>query len=169
MYNYNYPIGVFGGRNLVSLIEKMLSVDSVWAIVGIFEDPKKGEGKIYTYLKKRGYKVYGVSHKTKNIKEDPCYSSFKKLPQSPDVVSFAFYSDVTEEVVEEALSQGVKNFWFQPGVGSNKVLEKLMKEDVGIVVNYCVIEELRRIRFRKFAKSMKKFYLFRNKQSKEEE
>jgi len=129
----------------MSSLEQMLE-QKVWAVVGASENRQKFGYKILMFLRKKGYKVYGVNPRTENINGVPCFPDLGSLPERPDVVNFVVPPEVCERVLEEGLQQGIKNYWIQPGAGDERVLEKLMHAGVQMVFNHCVMVEVRRQR-----------------------
>lgn len=138
----------------MSLLESMLE-KRVWAVVGATENRHKFGYKVAVFLHKKGYQVYGVNPKAQNINEIPCYPDLASLPEKPDVVSFVVPPEATARVVDEGLSQGIQNYWIQPGAGDEKVMEKLMQSGARMVFNHCVMVELNQQRMESFKKTLK--------------
>jgi len=72
-----------------------------FAVVGATTDAKKYGNEIFRNLISRGYEVYPVSLKLKELERTKCYPSLSDIPVKVDVVDFAVPPSVTEEILKE--------------------------------------------------------------------
>ncbi len=114
----------------------------VWAVVGASTDPGKWGYRVYTALRKRGYQVYPVNPRAKQVAGDQCYPTLAALPEQPDVVSVIIPPVLGEALVDEVADAGITRLWFQPGAESAANLAKAQARGISAVANACVLEEM---------------------------
>jgi len=96
-----------------------------FALIGATDNPDKYGYQIFKNLKSRGYEVYPVSPRLKELEGTTCYASLTSIPVKVDVVDFVVPPAVTEQVLKECKELGLPRIWLQPGSES---------EDA---INYC--------------------------------
>ena len=72
-----------------------------FAVVGATDNPGKYGHQIFKNLKNRGYEVYPVNLKLKELEGTRCYASLADIPFKVDVVDFVVPPEVTEEILKE--------------------------------------------------------------------
>ena len=55
-----------------------------FAVIGATDNPEKYGNRIIKNLKKRGYEVYPVNPKLKEVEGLPCYASVAEIPVNPE-------------------------------------------------------------------------------------
>src|SRR4030043_1114018 len=86
-----------------------------FAIVGATDNPEKYGHQIFKNLKNRGYEVYPVNPKLKELEGTRCYASLANIPVKVDVVDFVVPPGVTEEILKECKELGLSRIWLPPG------------------------------------------------------
>ena len=132
--------GVVNGE----LIRSFLDKKNVFAVVGASRNPEKYGHRVYRNLKEAGYTVYPVNPNADEVLGDKCYPKLESLPVKPDVVDLVVPPKVTEEVVKECRSLGIRKVWMQPGSESEKSVEFCKKNGIEVVYGVCVMIERRR-------------------------
>jgi hypothetical protein len=125
------------------IIEKACNKDNVFAVVGASNNPSKYGYRIYSDLKSDGYKVYPVNPREESVQGDKAYPDIKSLPEKPDVVDIVTPPGVTEQVVKEAVEQGVGIVWMQPGAQSDAAIKYANDHGLLIVHDSCIMVERR--------------------------
>ncbi|HEY9687553.1 MAG TPA: CoA-binding protein [Coleofasciculaceae cyanobacterium] len=110
-----------------------------WAVIGVSEDREKYGNKIYRDLREAGYTVYAVNPKLETVEGDPCYSSVKTLPETPDVVDLVVPPKVAEQAIRDCLELGIKRVWFQPGSESDEAIRLAKDGDMEVVHDACIM------------------------------
>jgi predicted CoA-binding protein len=110
-----------------------------WAVIGVSEDREKYGNKIYRDLRNAGYTVYAVNPKLETVEGDPCYSSVKTLPETPDVVDLVVPPKVAEQTIRDCLALGIKRVWFQPGSESDEALQLAKDGGMEVVHDACIM------------------------------
>ena len=102
------------------------------AVVGVSDDASKYGHKIFRDLLNAGFPVKGVNPKGGFVLGQNIYKSLSEMEKRPDLVITVVHPGVTERVVEECNTLGVKHVWMQPGSDSDEAVRKA--GDYGIKV-----------------------------------
>jgi len=113
-------------------IEKFLAAPS-FGVVGASEDPEKYGHKCYAALLNYGYKAYPINPKAKTVLGNPAFSSIATLPEKVESLSVITPPPVTEKVVDDAIANGIKHIWMQPGAESPAAIEKAKKAGLNVI------------------------------------
>jgi len=111
------------------------------AVVGVSEDERKFGFKVFKDLMKKGQKVYGVNPNTNIVLGQKIYSRIKDLPKTPNLVITVVPPKVTEKIVDECISLGIKEIWMQPGSESEKVIKKAESNGISVIHDACIMIE----------------------------
>ena len=107
-----------------------------FAVVGATDNSQKYGNQIVKNLKNRGYEVYPVNPKLKEIEGSKCYPSLSDMPVKMDVVDFVVPPTVTEQILKECKELGLSRIWLQPGSESEAAItfcnENNMKVAYGV-------------------------------------
>ena len=107
-----------------------------FAVVGATDNTEKFGYKIFKNLKDRGFEVYPVNPKLKELDGTPVYPTLSDIPMKVDVVDFVVPPAVTEEILKECNKLGLKRIWLQPGSESQDAIQYCT--DNGMTVLYDV-------------------------------
>ncbi|MFC2093377.1 CoA-binding protein [Bacteroidota bacterium] len=123
------------------IIREFLTMKTV-ALVGASENPKKWGNSLFKELIKKGYRVYPVNPKTKEISGEKCYPSVKELPQEVENLILAVPKNITEQVVKDCPGTGIKRVWMQKGFGgegstSEEALKFCKENGIDVVYDLC--------------------------------
>jgi predicted CoA-binding protein len=110
-----------------------------FAVVGATDNPQKYGNQIVKNLKKRGYEVYPVNPKLKEIEGLTCYASLAEITCKVDVVDFVVPPGVTEETLKQCAEMGLKRIWLQPGSESQGAIDYCREKDMKVVHGACVM------------------------------
>lgn len=110
-----------------------------FAVVGASDNINKNGYKILKKLIAKGYEVYPVNPRIKEIEGLKCYPSLTDIPIKIDVVDIVTPPEVTEKIVEECKTMEIKRVWLQPGAESEKAVDFCNKNDIKIVYNTCIM------------------------------
>lgn len=124
-----------------AIIQEFLNKNNIFAVVGASRDPKKYGHQIFKDLKEAGYRVYPLNPQAERILGEDCYRSLRELPQKPDIVDVVVPPKVTEKIVRECNSLGIKKIWLQPGSESKEIIEFCQKNNIQVVHSVCVMIE----------------------------
>ena len=110
-----------------------------FAVVGASDNPEKYGNRIVKNLKARGYDVYPVNPRLKEIEGLKCYPSLAAIPEKIDVVDFVVPPQITESVLKECVRLGLNRIWLQPGSESPAAIEFCRTNNLKAVHDTCVM------------------------------
>ena len=103
------------------LIEAFFESSS-FAVVGASNDPSKYGHKVLESYRQHGFKAYPVNPREEQIQGLRCYASLAALTEPVGSVSVITPPAVTEKIVEEVATAGIRNLWLQPGAESPEAI-----------------------------------------------
>lgn len=107
-----------------ALIQDFLAAGP-WAVVGASTDRSKYGNKVLRCYQQAGKApVYPVHPKEREIEGLAAYPSLTALPERPRAVSIITPPKITEAVVEECATLGIRHLWMQPGAESPRAIER---------------------------------------------
>lgn len=109
------------------------------AVVGVSRKSSKFGNVIYKELKNKGYNVYGVNPNMDIIENDKCYKDLNELNGKIEAVVNVVSPKQTLEVVKEASSIGVKNFWMQQGSESDEAINYCKENGINEIHKECIL------------------------------
>jgi predicted CoA-binding protein len=110
-----------------------------FAVIGATDNPQKYGNRIVKNLKGRGYEVYPVNPKLKELEGLSCYPSLGAIPVKVDVVDFVVPPAVTEEILKQCKELGLNRIWLQPGSESEKAIAFCRENNLKCVHSVCVM------------------------------
>jgi len=110
-----------------------------FAVIGATNNPQKYGNQIMKNLKSRGYEVFPVNPRLKELDGLACYSSLADIPVKVDVVDFVVPPEVTEEVLKQCKELGLDRIWLQPGSESETAITYSRENNLKVVHSVCVM------------------------------
>jgi len=110
-----------------------------FAVVGATDNPQKFGNQIVKNLKNRGYQVYPVNPKLKELEGLTCYASVAEIPVKVDVVDFVVPPHATEEILKQCKALGLDRIWLQPGSESEAAIAFCQENNLKVVHSVCVM------------------------------
>jgi predicted CoA-binding protein len=110
-----------------------------FAVVGATDNTKKYGYEIFKNLKSRGYEVYPVNPRLKELEGVKCYPSLTDIPTKVDVVDFVVPPEVTEATLKECQKLGLERIWLQPGSESEAAIAFCHENKLKVVHDTCVM------------------------------
>jgi len=114
-----------------------------WAVVGAHDDPARYGYKIFRVLKDRGYTVYPIHPRLKEIDGDPVYTRIADLPAVPDVIDMVVNPDTGLRVMEDIKAAGIRYAWMQPGTRSLEIRDYAAANGIELIED-CVLVQVDR-------------------------
>lgn len=115
-------------------IDKFLE-GSPFAVVGASASREKYGNQVLRCYWHAGRVAFPVNPTAATIEGAPCYPSLSALPQRPHAVSLITPPAVSERVIDEALSLGLKHFWFQPGSEHEGAITKAQTAGCNVIAH----------------------------------
>jgi len=110
-----------------------------FAIVGATSNTRKYGHQIFRNMKSRGYEVYPVNPKLKELEGVKCYASLDNIPVKVDVVDFVVPPEVTEVILKDCKRLGLNRIWLQPGSESEAAIAYCHQNNMKVVHDVCVM------------------------------
>lgn len=110
-----------------------------FAVVGATDNPQKYGNQIVKNLKSRGYEVYPVNPRLKELEGFRCYSTLADVPVKVDVVDFVVPPEATEEILRQCKKLKLNRIWLQPGSESEKAIAFCHENNLKVVHSVCVM------------------------------
>ncbi len=110
-----------------------------FAVAGSFRNESKYAYRILKTLKEKGYEVYPVNPRLREVDGLTCYPSVKEIPESVDVVDIVTTPQITEKIVRECKEKGISRVWIQPGAESQAAIKFCKDNNIEVVHNLCIM------------------------------
>lgn len=110
-----------------------------FAVVGATDNPEKYGNQIFKNLKSRGYEVYPVNPKLKELDGVKCYPCLADIPVKVDVVDFVVPPEVTEAIIKDCRQLELNRIWLQPGSESEATIDYCRENSMKVVHDVCVM------------------------------
>lgn len=94
-----------------------------FAVVGASQDRQKYGNKVLRVYQQNNLAAVPVNPTADEVEGLQAYPDLPSVPGSVDGVSIITPPRVTERVVNQALSLGIKNIWMQPGAESAAAID----------------------------------------------
>jgi predicted CoA-binding protein len=120
------------------LIKEFMS-QKRFAVVGATDNPQKYGNQIVKSLKSRGYEVYPVNPRIKELEGLNCYPGLADIPVKPDVVDFVVPPEATEEILKQCKELELNRIWLQPGSESETAIAFCCENNLKVVHSVCVM------------------------------
>ena len=121
------------------MIESLKNKSNSIALIGSSNDTRKYGNKILLDLTKKGYTVYPVNKKEKEIEGLKAYKNIEMLKEIPSIINFVIPPDEGLVVTRDLVEKGYDNFWYQPGAESNEISEFLKINKKNYIDDKCIM------------------------------
>ena len=119
----------------------MINKDFLYAVVGASTNEEKYGYKVFKDLLDAGYKVVSINPNENEILGEKVYPTLSEVKQPIDWVIFVTPPSVTEKVLEEVNTLGIKNVWMQPGAQSDTAIEFCKTKSINCIHDACIMIE----------------------------
>jgi predicted CoA-binding protein len=125
--------------NAMQELIKEFIAQKKFAVIGATDNTEKYGHQIFKNLTKRGYEVYPVNPKLKELEGVKCYPALSDIPVKVDVVDFVVPPPVTEATLKECPKLGLERIWLQPGSESEAAIAYCRDNKLKVVYGTCVM------------------------------
>ena len=115
--------------------------DKKIAVIGVSPREEKFGFRIFRDLLQNGFQVEGVHPLAPEVLGRKTYKNLSALPHPPDLVITVVPGQVTEKVVEECKSLGIKEIWMQPGSESQAAIKQAENYGMAVTHDACFMVE----------------------------
>lgn len=109
------------------------------AVIGVSQNDAKYGHKIFRDLLAAGHDVEGVNPAGGVVAGKQIFRSLTDIPETPTLVITVVSPAVTERVVEQCISRGVKEIWMQPGSESAAAIAKAEAAGISVTHHACIM------------------------------
>ena len=115
-----------------------------FAVVGASANREKYGNKVLRVYQQNKLEVVPVNPAGGEVEGLNAYTDLPSIPGSIDGVSIITPPKVTEQVVAQALSLGIKNIWMQPGAESDAAIDLAEQAGANVIAGGpCILVSLR--------------------------
>jgi uncharacterized protein len=112
------------------------------AVCGLSRSKDSGSGAVYLKLRSNGYQVFPVHPSAEALHGDKCYPNLGAIPGGVDAVFIMNSPDVSEKLVDEAISLGIKRVWmhnntFMPSSVSEAAVARCQEANINVIAVGC--------------------------------
>lgn len=104
-----------------------------FAVFGASTNRDKYGNKVLRCYMQHHKKVYPVNPRAQSIEGLKALHSVNELPAEVESISIITPPALTEGIVVEAISQGVKNIWMQPGAESKQAIDVCLEHGINVI------------------------------------
>jgi predicted CoA-binding protein len=115
-----------------------------FAVVGASTDREKYGNKVLRVYQQNQLEVVPINPNAAEVEGLKAYPDLASVPGEIDGVSIITPPKVTEHVVEEAVTRGIRNIWMQPGAESEVAIEAAENAGANVIGGGpCILVSLR--------------------------
>jgi predicted CoA-binding protein len=115
-------------------IERFLS-SPAYGVVGASARRHKYGNKLLRCYQQNGRQAIPVNPREQVIEGADCVGSVLDLPDDVKSLSVITPPEVTERIVQQAISKGIENVWMQPGAESEASVEACRKAGINVIAD----------------------------------
>ncbi len=107
----------------------------IFGVVGASTNQHKYGNKVLRCYQQNELRVIPVNPKEKQIEGLECVASVSDLPKGVQSISIITPPKVTEKVVEQAATRGIKNIWMQEGSESPAAVQYCEEQGLNVIAD----------------------------------
>ncbi len=115
-------------------IEQFLAAP-LFAVAGVSTNRNKYGNKVLRCYQQAGSNVIPVNNHADKIEGLDCINSVLDLPDEVISLSIITPPKITEQVVQQAVTKGIKNIWMQPGAQSEAAVQMCRNNGINIIAD----------------------------------
>jgi uncharacterized protein len=93
------------------------------------------------YLQAAGYRIIPVNPQETEVLGQKSYARLEDVPEKIDAVDIFRRPEYVPDIVESAISLGVRAVWMQEGVINPEAAEKARQAGLLVVMDHCMLKE----------------------------
>lgn len=130
--------------NTVAQQIELFLAATTFGVAGASTNRDKYGNKVLRCYQHAGRKVIPINNRVDIIEGLTCVKSVLDLPDSVCSLSIITPPKVTEQVVQQAITKGIKNIWMQPGAESASAVQMCRDHGINIIADgSCLLVILR--------------------------
>jgi predicted CoA-binding protein len=109
------------------------------AMAGVSRNPRKFGNIMFRTLKEKGYSIIPVNPNGGTIDNTVCLNALSELGSDVQNLLIVTHKRDTEQVLDEAISKGIKNIWIQNGCETEKAIKMAREMNINLVSKACFL------------------------------
>jgi predicted CoA-binding protein len=126
-------------------LTQLLSSAHTIAVVGLSDNPTRPSYEVASYQQSQGYRVIPVNPNVDQVLGFKSVPSLTAITEPVDIVDVFVRSDRVPQVIDDAISRGVKAVWLQPGVHDADAERRAEEAGLQVIADRCFMAEHRRL------------------------
>ncbi len=123
---------------------KMFFISAAFGVVGASANRDKFGNKVLRCYQHYHLPVYPVNPNEKEIEGMLCLRRVADLPKEVKSISIITPPAITEDIVDQAIAQGIQHVWMQPGAESVEAVRKCKENHINVIADgSCILRELK--------------------------
>lgn len=115
-------------------IEQFLAAPA-FAVAGASTNRNKYGNKVLRCYQQAGRKAVPINNRAEQIEGLACVPSVLELSDEVTSLSIITPPTITEQVVQQAVTKGIKNIWMQPGAESTTAVQMCRAHGINIIAD----------------------------------
>jgi len=120
-----------------AVIERLLTDTTVWAIVGLGDNPERAAYDVARFLQQRGKTIVPVHPRAEQVHGEQGRRTLGEIPFPVDVVDIFRRSEHAGRFVDEAIEIGARAVWLQLDIIDEAAAERAAAAGLDVVMNTC--------------------------------
>ena len=108
-------------------------------MAGSYCNTSKVAYRILQKLISEDHVVFPVTLSIKEVEGCKCYKSVLDIPGNVDAIDLVTPPAVTEKIVKDCLTKGIKMVWMQPGAESDTAIKFCEANGIEVIHNTCIL------------------------------
>ena len=104
-----------------------------FAVAGASVAPHKYGHQVLRALRASGRVAFAVNPNHEQVAGQVAYASLRDLPGDVEAVSIVTPPEVTRQVIRDAIAEGVKHVWMQPGAEDEEGSELARQQGLNVI------------------------------------
>ncbi|HEY9786431.1 MAG TPA: CoA-binding protein [Candidatus Obscuribacterales bacterium] len=104
-----------------------------FAVVGASDDPRKYGHKVFRCYLAHDKRAFPVNPNADMVLGHRAYKNLQSLPEHVESVSIITPPAVTDKIVDDAIANGVKNIWMQPGAEHPSAVKRAEERGLNVI------------------------------------
>lgn len=122
-------------------IEQFLA-SPAFAVLGASNNRDKFGNKVLRCYITHNKTVYPIHPIEKEVEHIKCLKSVAELPDTVKSISIVTPPILTEKIISQAITKGIKNIWMQPGAASQIAIDECIRNGINVIANGpCILAE----------------------------
>jgi predicted CoA-binding protein len=115
-------------------IARFLAAEA-FGVAGASTNRAKYGNKVLRCYQQHNRRVIPINPRAEFIENLPCVASVADLPDEVTSLSIITPPKITEQIVEQAITRGIKNLWMQPGAESPHAIARCEEAGINLIAD----------------------------------